>query len=145
MPQHFQRHVAVGVDADVGRDIERLAHDGLGILVGVDQRPRCCQRVIAAGADGHHAGFRLEHVAGAGQHQRDVLVGDDHHGFQPAQIPVGAPVLGELDSRPGQLAGILLQFGFETLEQGEGVRRGAGKAADHVAACPVYGPFWRWI
>ena len=79
------------------------------------------------------AGFGLEHVAGAGEHQRHVLVGDDHHGFEPAQIAVGAPVLGELDGGAGQLPGILLELGFQPLEQREGVGGGAGKAADHVA------------
>ena len=33
-------------------------------------------------------------------------VGDRHHGFQAAQVAVGAPVLGQLDAGPGQLAGI---------------------------------------
>ena len=32
-----------------------------------------------------------------------------------------------------QLAGILLELGFQPLEQREGVGGGAGKAADHVA------------
>ena len=61
------------------------------------------------------------------------LVGDDHHGFEPAQIAVGAPVLGELDRGAGELAGILLELGLEPLEQGEGVGGGAGEAADDVA------------
>ena len=80
-----------------------------------------------------HACFRLQHVASAGEHQRDLLVGDDHHGLEPAQIAVGAPVLGEFDRGAQQLAGILLELGFEPLEQGEGVGGGAGEAADHVA------------
>ena len=77
--------------------------------------------------------LRLQHVAGAGEHQRHLLVGDDHHGFQPAQVAVGAPVLGELNRRARELAGILLELGLQPLEQGEGVGGGAGKAADHVA------------
>ncbi len=55
-------------------------------------------------------GFGLQHVAGAGQDQRDVLVGHDHHGLQPAQVAVGAPVLGEFDRGPGQLPRILLEL-----------------------------------
>src|SRR5215467_8659368 len=38
--QLFDRDVAVGVDADVGRDIHRLAHDRLGVEVAVDERTR---------------------------------------------------------------------------------------------------------
>ena len=60
-----------------------------------------------------------------------LLVGDRHHRLEPAQIAVGAPVLGELDAGAGQLPGILLELGFEPLEQGEGVGGGAGKAGDH--------------
>ena len=63
-----------------------------------------------------------------------LLVGDDHHRLEPAQIAVGAPVLGELDGGAHQLVGILLELGLEPLEQGEGVGGGAGKAADHLAA-----------
>ena len=33
----------------------------------------------------------------------------------------------------GELAGILLELGFQPLEQSESVGGGAGKAADHVA------------
>ena len=91
------------------------------------------ERVVAARADARDARLRLQHVAGAGQHQRNLLVGDDHHGFEPAQIAVGAPVLGELDGGAQQLAGILLKLGFQPFEQREGVGGGAGKAADHVA------------
>ena len=129
----LHRDVAVGVDADVGGDIHRLAHDRFGIERPVDQGARGGERIVAAGADAHHAGLGLEHVAGAGEHQRHLRVGDDHHGFEPAQIAVGAPVLGELDRGAGELAGILLELGFQPLEQGEGVGGGAGKAADHVA------------
>ena len=109
------------------------AHDGLGVESDVDQRAGSGERIIAAGADARDAGFRLQHVAGAGKDQRHVLVGDDHHRFQPAQIAVGAPVLGQLDRGAHQLAGILLELGLQPLEQGESVGGGAGEAADHVA------------
>ena len=110
-----------------------LLHDRLGVERPVEQRTRGGERVVAAGADAGDAGFRLQHVAGAGQHQRHLLVGDDHHGFEPAQIAVGAPVLGELDRGAQQLAGILLELALQPLEQGKRVGGGAGKAADHVA------------
>ena len=113
--------------------VEALAHDRLGVHVGVDQRAGGGQRVVAAGADGHHAAFGLQHVAGAGQDQADLLVGDQHHRLEPAQIAVGAPVLGELDAGAHELAGILLELGLQPLEQGEGVGRRAGEAGDHLA------------
>ena len=125
--------VAVGVDANVGGDVHGLAHDRLGIERPVEQRARGGERIIAARADAHDAGLRLEHVAGAGQHQRHLRIGDDHHGFEAAQIAVGAPVLGELDGGAGELPGILLELGLQPLEQREGIGGGAGKAADHVA------------
>ena len=57
-----------------------------------------------------------------------------HHRFEPAQVAVGAPVLGQLDAGPRQLAGILLELALEPLEQREGVGGGAGEAGDDVAA-----------
>ena len=104
----------------------------LGVERAVHQRAGGGERVVAAGADAHDAGFGFEHVAGAGEHQRHLRVGDDHHRLQPAQIAVGAPVLGELDGRAHQLSGILLELGFQPFEQREGVGGGAGKTADHV-------------
>src|SRR6202035_4137071 len=77
--------------------------------------------------------FRLEHVAGSGEHQRYLLVGDDHHGFEAPQITVGAPILGKLDRGAGELGGILLELAPQPLEQGESVAGGPGKAADHLA------------
>src|SRR5262249_51130980 len=62
--------VAIGVDADVGGNLHRLAHDRLGIERSVDQGARCGQRIVAAGADSHDAGLGLQHVAGAGEYQR---------------------------------------------------------------------------
>jgi hypothetical protein len=53
--------------------------------------------------------------------------------LQPPQIAVGAPVLGELDRRPGQLPRILLELALQPLEQGESIRGGAGEAADDIA------------
>src|SRR5712672_95708 len=131
--QSLDRHVAVGVDADIGRDRHRLLDDRLRVHIGVDQRAGGGERIVAARPDPHHAGLGLEHVAGAGQHQRHLLVGDDHHGFEPAQIAVGAPVLGELDRGAHELAGILLELGFQPLEQREGVGGRAREAADDVA------------
>jgi hypothetical protein len=66
----FDRDVLVGVDADLGGDLHRLAGDVLGIELGVlGQRQRGRIGVIAARADGDGRG-RGQHVARAGQHQR---------------------------------------------------------------------------
>ncbi len=75
----------------------------------------------------------LQHIAGAGERQRHILVGDQHHGFQPAQIAIGAPILGEIDAGARQLIGVLFELGFQALQQREGVSRGARKACDHIA------------
>src|SRR5262249_7728916 len=48
-------------------------------------------------------------------------------------IAVGAPVLGKLDRRPGQLTRILLELRFKALEQGECVGGGAREPANDVA------------
>src|SRR3546814_12392410 len=65
--------------------------------------------------------------------QCHLLVGDDHHRFQIAQIFIGAPVLGEFDRGAEKLAVVAFELGLEPLEQGEGIGGRAGKAADHAA------------
>ncbi len=135
--QRLDHERMVGIDADVAGDLHRLAHDRLGVGLDIDQRARRGERIIAARADRHHramlARLGLQHVAGARDQQRDLLVGDQQHGLEPAQIAVGAPVLGEFDAGAQQLRRILLQLGLQPLEQGEGVGGGAGEARDHRA------------
>ena len=77
--------------------------------------------------------LRFEHIAGAGQNESRLGVGDEHHRLEPAQIAVGAPILGKLHAGAHELARILFELRLETLEQGEGIGGGAGKAADHFA------------
>ena len=55
-------------------------------------------------------------------------VGHGQHGFEAAQDAVGAPVLGQFHGGAQQVALMLLQLGFEALEQGEGVRGAAGES-----------------
>ena len=104
------------------------------VEVDVDQRAGGGQGVVAARADGGDA------ASGSSTSPTPVtvkiarLVGDDQHGLQPAQIAVGAPVLGQVDAGAGQLLGILLQLGLQPLDQGEGVGGGAGEAGQHLAA-----------
>ena len=124
----------VGVDADLGGDPHRLAGDVLGREpVDVDQSPGRGQRVGAARADADQAVLGLEHVAGAGQHQGRLGVGHGHHRLEPAQIAVGAPVLGELDAGARQLARMALELGLEPLEQREGIGGAAGEAGEDAA------------
>src|SRR6516162_9982157 len=129
----FHGDVAVGKDADVRGNLHGLAHDRLGIERTIDQRASGGERVVAPGTDSHDAGLGFQHITGAGEQQRDLRIGDDHHRFQPAQIAIGAPVLRQLDRGAGELPGILLELGFQPLEQRKGVRRGACKSADDVA------------
>lgn len=77
--------------------------------------------------------FRLEDIPVACEHERDLGIGHDHHGLQPAEVPVGAPVFRKFDGGPHELVGILFEFGFEALEEGKRVGRGAGKARNDVA------------
>ena len=116
----------------------------LGILLIVEERGRRGQREIAARADRGDARGGLEHVAIAGEDQGHVLVGDDHHRLEVAQIFVGPPVLGELDRGAHQLAVMLLQLALEPLEQGEGVGGRAGEAADHRCRRRAGAPCGHW-
>src|SRR5471030_369975 len=49
--QGFNGDIAVGVNANVGGDVERLAHDLLGVELAIEQRAGGGQRVIAARTD----------------------------------------------------------------------------------------------
>ena len=102
------------------------------------------EREGAARADADQPVLGLEHVAGAGEHQRDLAVGHGHHRLQSAQIAVGAPVLGELDAGAGELAGVTLQLGLQPLQQGEGVGGAAGEAGEDVAAAELAHLLARW-
>lgn len=92
----------------------------------------------ATGTHGDQAFFGLHHVAIAGDDQGSVLVGDRQHGFQAAQGAVGAPVLGQLDGGPDQVALVLLELRLEALEEGKGVGGTAGETGQHLA--PVQPP-----
>src|SRR5437899_1184927 len=50
-PQRLDGDVSIGVDADIGRDIERTAHDCFGIKRAISERARSRKRVVAARAD----------------------------------------------------------------------------------------------
>src|SRR4051794_23853467 len=83
--ERFDDMVLVRVDAEIGRDLERLLDDGLRRQLGVlQQRARRGARVGAAGADRDDAVLRLEDVAVAGDDERRLLVRDREHGLEPA-------------------------------------------------------------
>src|SRR5271170_6368918 len=131
----FKRDLVVGIDADLRRDRQRAPGDRLGVEpVDLDQGAGRRERVPAARADADDAVLRFEHVAIAREDQRDLRVGDRHHRFQPAQIAVGAPILGQFDAGPGQLPGILFELGFEPFKQCDRVDRRPGEPGDDAAA-----------
>ena len=98
-----------------------------------DQRPGGGHGVGAARADADDPVRGLDHVAVAADQQRILRVRDGQQGFQPPQGPVRAPFLGQFGGRPRHVRRIVLQFGFETLQQGEGIGRTAGKTAQDAA------------
>ena len=128
----------VGVDADIPGDLHGPAGDFLrrqAVVLDRDQGARGRQGVVAARTDGEHAvGLGLDHVTVARDDQRVFGIDHDQHGFQPAQVAVLPPVLGQFHSGPDQLPGVGFKLGFQPLEQGEGIGGGAGETADHVAA-----------
>src|SRR5690606_2844644 len=131
--EFLDHHVAIGVDADVAGDIQRLGGDGARVEPGV--RKQCArgrQRVAAARADGDEAVLRLDHVAGAADDQRGVLVGHRQQCLELAETAFGAPILGHFHRGALQLA-VLGELGFEQLEQGEGIGGGTGEARQHLA------------
>ena len=92
--QAFDNDVIVGVNADVRRDGHRFAGDLLGGEIRFEKGASGRERIISAGSDAHDMAVGFQNVAGAGENEGRVLVRDDHHRLQPAQVAVGAPVLG---------------------------------------------------
>ena len=113
--------------------IRGAAGDLFGAEVKIVERAGGGQGVGAAGAHRGDPVLGLQHVARAGDGVDSRPVRADQHGFELAQIPVGAPVLGQLDTGASELAGVLLQLLLQPLQQSEGVGRGAGEARHHLA------------
>ena len=122
----------VGVNADFTRDRQRLLDDAAGVQFRVLQQGSSRRLAIgAAGTDRQDIVFGLDHVAGARDQQRLGGVGNHQQRFQAPQHPVGTPILGQLDGRPGQVA-VLIEFPLEEFEQGKGVGRAARKPRQHL-------------
>src|SRR5690554_4110146 len=123
----------VGVDAQLAGDRERLAHDRLGVELGVlEQGERRGLRVRSAAADRDQAALGLEDVAVAGEDQRGVAVGHRQHRLEATQHAIGTPVFRELDRRADEVARVLLELRLETLEQRERIGGAAGEAGEHA-------------
>jgi hypothetical protein len=119
----------VGVDADVGRDVQAALDDLARRQVGiVEQRARCRLGVGPARPDRDQAVLGLDHVAVAGDHEGVLVVRHCQQRLQPAQRAVGAPVLREFHRRPHHVSGVLLQHALEAFEQRERVGGSAGEA-----------------
>src|SRR3546814_8396014 len=86
----------LGVDADVAGDLERFGGDGLRVESGVrKQRARGGQRERAAGADRDQTILGFDHVTGAADDQRGVLVGHRQQRLELSEAALGAPVRSE--------------------------------------------------
>ena len=120
----------IGVDADIGRNVQGLFHHLAGgevrgvLLEG--QRGRL--RVHGARADGGHVHIGLQHVAGAAHDEQLVLVANYHHGFELAQVLVFAPVLGQLDGGALEVIAVGGELLLEAVEQHKGIGGRAGEA-----------------
>ena len=74
----------------------------------------------------------LEDVAVPRDLERLTPIRDEEARLEAAQVLVGAPSLRELDARPRELAGMLVELPLEALEEGEGVGGRAREADDGV-------------
>src|SRR5215469_10071422 len=112
--------VAIGVDADVGGNVECTLDDVARTeLRALEERPRGGECVLSAGADGRDVMVRFDHVAVAGNDQQLVLIANQEQRLEAAQVAVRAPVLRQLDRRACEVA-VLLELTLEALEQREG-------------------------
>src|ERR1700751_5000260 len=133
LAQLLDEDVAVGIDADVGGDVERALHDGARIEVrAFEQRARRRERVLPAGADGGHSVPGLDHIAIAGNDEELLRIPDQQQRLESPQIAIRAPVLGELDRGPGHVA-VSLELALEALEQRKRIGGPAREAGEHLA------------
>ncbi len=97
-----------------------------------------------AAADGEDAIVGFDQFARAGQDEAVLRVGDREERVQAAQDAIAAPVLGQLHCGARQVAGMAFELLLESLEEREGVGRGAGKSGDDLAALEERAPSARW-
>src|SRR6185295_8096031 len=98
--EYLDLELGVGVDADLGGDLERFPDDlPRGQLRVLHQRPGRRHGEGAARADPDDAVVRLDDVALPRDQQRALLVRDQQEGLQAPQEAVGAPFLRKVDRR----------------------------------------------
>src|SRR5665213_3844122 len=116
--QFLNREVAVGIDANFAGDAHRFQRDILGGELGVlRQAARGSQGERAARTDGAYAVVGLDHISVTGYDKRAFGICDNEKRLEVAKRAILAPFLGQLDSRLGQVAVMLLKLALEPLEQ----------------------------
>jgi hypothetical protein len=131
--QFLDHEVAVRVDADVGGDRERALDDRARIERRVlGERARRGLRESAARADRDEVVLGLDHIAVARDHEELLAIADEQQRLEAAQIPVGPPVLRDLDRGAGEVA-VLFELALEALEEREGIGGAAREAGEHLA------------
>jgi hypothetical protein len=130
--------VAVGVDADVAGDLERLANDARRIELRVFlERARRGERVAAATADRDDLVIGLDDVAVATDQEEVARIRNGEQRLETAQEPIRAPVLGQLDGGARQVARIALELLLELLEERERVGNRPGEAGQDLAVAQL--------
>ena len=138
--------VAVGVDADVAGDVQRLGRDRLRASSSV-----CASSARAAdSAYGPPEPIAIRPSSGSITSPVPLMISEvsaSATASSASSLPeaaLGAPVLGHLDRGALQLA-VLLQLGLEQFEQGEGIGGRAGEAGQHAGRpCRAGAPCARW-
>ena len=138
--------MAVGINADVGGDLHRLAAEHFGVFLVFIEGAGCRQGVIAAGADGHDIVFQLPFVHDGIRGIADFLrrVDDPDTGTFTYE-PVDAK-LARKEAKSGHV--LQLCFYAEAIEASTGVlpesvhiELGSGRV-DPVRVADVL-PYWR--
>jgi hypothetical protein len=131
--QFLNRYRVIGIDAHLAGNLHGFFSDLAGGELRVArQRFGCGLGVGTSAADGGYSAVGLDHVALSAEQERLFFVADQQQSFQMAQEFIGAPIFGQLDGAASEIAVVLLEFRFETAEQGEGVGSGAGEPGEDL-------------
>src|SRR5437773_1263449 len=126
--QFFDREVGIRINTDVGRDRHGFGRDVTRIeLAMLRERPRGRHRERPTRSDRHDPIVGLDQIASAGQQECRALVGDNQHGLEAPEQPIGPPVARELDGRSFEVAAILFKLRFKAREERERIRSRTGK------------------
>src|SRR2546423_10587780 len=128
------RDIGVGVDADLGSDLERAAYDLTRGEVGVlDKRSRGGQGIGSTGADCNYSVVGLDDIAGSGNDETVLAIGHGEQRFETSEDAVTPPVFRQLYRRALQIAGVALELLLEFLEERKCVGRGTSEAGEQLA------------